>query len=178
MIAARQCTCSPQYMPDLYCRAQITFLPWLVNTRQILSSLWCLIPLSWLLKLLNTMLHYTVQYFISYLISAQDCRLRFIVSFSVVGTSSLRRSAQLKRAFPHLIIEDVVSFWEEKWAACALLWLNWFTMKRSTLKWFPEQSELQRLCCGTDWLLSCFTIIGMACMLYIEVHLCIVPYNR
>lgn len=29
--------------------------------------------------------------------------------FSVVGTSSLRRSAQLKKAFPHLIIEDVVS---------------------------------------------------------------------
>ena len=29
---------------------------------------------------------------------------------SVIGTSSLRRSAQLKRAFPHLIIEDVVSF--------------------------------------------------------------------
>jgi len=26
---------------------------------------------------------------------------------SVIGTSSLRRSAQLKRAFPHLIIEDV-----------------------------------------------------------------------
>ena len=63
MMAARQCTCSPQYMSDLYYRAQITFLPWLVKTHQILSSLWCPIPLSWLLKLLNTMLHYTVQYF-------------------------------------------------------------------------------------------------------------------
>ena len=31
---------------------------------------------------------------------------------SVIGTSSLRRSAQLKRAFPHLIIEDVVSFYK------------------------------------------------------------------
>ena len=32
--------------------------------------------------------------------------------YSVVGTSSLRRGAQLKRAFPHLIIEDVVSFFK------------------------------------------------------------------
>ena len=36
----------------------------------------------------------------------------FIFPHSVIGTSSLRRSAQLKRAFPHLFIEDVVSFCE------------------------------------------------------------------
>lgn len=33
---------------------------------------------------------------------------------SVVGTSSLRRVAQLKNKYPHLVYKDVVSFWQCK----------------------------------------------------------------
>ena len=33
------------------------------------------------------------------------------LNYSVIGTSSVRRVAQLKRKFPHLVFKDVVSFY-------------------------------------------------------------------
>lgn len=56
----------------------------------------------------------TVQQVVLLLVSARTrSREKFItmcVFCSVVGTSSLRRAAQLKKRFPHLHFKDIVSF--------------------------------------------------------------------
>lgn len=39
----------------------------------------------------------------------------YIFPCSVIGTSSLRRAAQLKKKFPHLEFRDIVSFPDKPW---------------------------------------------------------------